>query len=279
MACTHCHVEAGPLRHESMSKEHVDRVLDILRQHRIPVLDITGGAPELSPHFRHLVEQARPLVSRLMVRTNLTIFFEDGMEDVPEFCAAHGVELIASLPCYLPENVDRVRGTGTFDKSIQALRRLNSLGYGKDGSGLFLNLMFNPQGIDLPPDEASLEQAFRVELGSRFGISFNRLYAMTNAPLGRFRKQLKQARALDEYQEKLTASLNQATLHSVMCRHGVSVAPDGRLYDCDYNQMLKLPIVAAYPQTITTFDPVALSTREISVGDHCFACTAAQGST
>jgi radical SAM/Cys-rich protein len=279
MTCTHCHVEAGPQRPESMSLDHVNAVLDVLRHYQIPALDITGGAPELNPHFRYLVEQAEPLVSRLIVRTNLTIFFERGMEEIPRFCAAHGVELVASLPCYMPENVDRVRGAGTFDKSIQALQGLNSLGYGKAGSGLTLSLMFNPQGIDLPPDEASLEQAFREELGSQFGIAFNRLYAITNSPLGRLKKQLRKTHDLEEYQDKLTASLNAATLGSVMCRHGVSVAPDGRLYDCDFNQMLKLPIVAGYPQTITDFDPATLSTREIVVGNHCFACTAAQGST
>ena len=279
MTCAHCHVEAAPQRPESMSRDHVNAVLDALRHHRIPVLDITGGAPELNPHFRYLVEQAQPLVSRLIVRTNLTIFFEKGMEEIPRFCAAHGVELIASLPCYMPENVDRVRGAGTFDKSIQALQGLNSLGYGKDGSGLTLNLMFNPQGVDLPPDEASLEQAFRVELGSQFGIAFNRLYAMTNVPLGRFRRQLIKTHRLKEYQTRLSSAINAATLGSVMCRHGVSVAPDGRLYDCDFNQMLKLPIVPGCPQTITDFNPAALSTREIAVGDHCFACTASQGST
>jgi radical SAM/Cys-rich protein len=279
MTCAHCHVEAGPQRHESMGRDHVNAVLDTLRRYEIPVLDITGGAPELNPHFGYLVEQAQSLVSRLIVRTNLTIFFEEGMEDVPRFCAAHGVELIASLPCYLPENVDRVRGAGAFDKSIRALQGLNRLGYGKDGSGLTLNLMFNPQGIDLPPDETSLEQAFRVELGSQFGISFNRLYAITNTPLGRFRTQLSTSHTLREYQVKLAGAINAATLGSVMCRHGVSVAPDGRLYDCDFNQMLRLPILTGYPQLISDFDPSILGTREIAVGDHCFACTAAQGST
>lgn len=279
MACTHCHVNAGPRRLESMSRDHVTAVLDVLRQHRIPVLDITGGAPELNPHFRYLVEQAQSLVSRLIVRTNLTIFFEDGMEDMPEFCAAHRVELIASLPCYLPENVDRVRGTGTFDKSIQALQGLNRLGYGRDGTGLILNLMFNPQGVDLPPDEASLEHAFKVELSSRFDISFNRLYAMTNVPLGRLREHLTRTNQLEQYQAKLTDAMNTATFTSLMCRHGVSVGPDGRLYDCDFNQMLRLPIVAGYPQTLRDFDRAALSARPIAVDNHCFACTAAQGST
>ncbi len=279
MACSHCHVSAGPGRSEMMDGNVVKAVLRVLKDNPIETLDITGGAPELNPHFRALVAGARDAGRRVISRTNLTIFFEPGMEDLPEFYSEQGVELIASLPCYLEENIDAVRGRGSFLKSIAALRRLNSLGYGNGSAGLPLSLVYNPRGAFLPPLQAALEADYRKELKDRFDISFTRLYAFTNMPVGRYRNALVREGDLGRYMDMLASAFNPATLDNVMCRHLVSVGWDGSLYDCDFNQALGLTVAPGVPRRIDEFDVAALSHRRIVADDHCYGCTAGQGST
>ncbi len=279
MACSHCHVSAGPARSEMMEVNIVKAVVRVLIDNPIGTLDITGGAPELNPHFRMLVAEARKAGRRVIARTNLTIFFEPGLEDLPEFYREHGVELIASLPCYLEENIDAVRGSGAFMKSIAALRRLNSLGFGNSHGGQPLSLVYNPRGAFLPPAQYALEADYRKELKDRFDISFTRLYAFTNMPLGRFRQALMRRGDLEQYTDMLAAAFNPATLDNVMCRHLISVGRDGSLYDCDFNQALGLTVASDVPHHIDVFDFAALSRRNIAVDDHCFGCTAGQGST
>jgi radical SAM/Cys-rich protein len=279
MVCKHCHVEAGPKRPETMNHETIDAVLSVIKRERVPILDITGGAPELNPGFRYLAEKARALSCHVISRTNLTIFYEPGMEDLPEFYASQQVELIASFPSCVREQVDRIRGTGTFEKSVRALRKLNSLGYGLNGSGLTLNIISNPQDASLPPPEQSLEKEMRRELLDRYDVSFTRLYALANMPVGRFKKYLQRHRSFDRYQQELMGSFNSRTLEGIMCRHLINVGPDGRLYDCDFNQMVGLTLLPGYPQHIAEFDCDLLSRRAIAVDDHCFACTAGSGST
>lgn len=279
MACKHCHVGAGPQRTEAMDRETAGKVIGVLGGQDIRTLDITGGAPELNPHFRSLVTEARRLGCHVIVRSNLSVFFEAGMEDLPGFFRGMGVEVIASLPYYMEANVDRVRGAGAFQKSIKALQELTRLGYGSDPTGLRLNLVYNPQGAYLSPPQETLEEQYRNELSQKFGISFNRLYAFTNMPLGRFRNFLVRTDHLERYMERLVAAFNPEVLSGVMCRHLVNVSWDGTLYDCDFNQALGLPITEEDHRTIGEFDASRLSKREIAVGDHCFACTAGQGST
>jgi radical SAM/Cys-rich protein len=280
LQCGHCHVSAGPLRRESMDGGTVKALLRLLRVYPIPALDITGGAPELHPHFRMLVREARKAGKRVIVRTNLAVLFEPGNEDLPEFFRDHQVELIASLPCYLEGNVDRARGRGTYGKSIEALRLLNSMGYGKDEEpALLLSLVYNPGGPFLPPPQAALEADYLRELRSRFGISFNRLYAFTNMPVGRFRAALLQRGELGSYQALLASSFNPAAVERVMCTSMLSVGWDGTLCDCDFNQAMAMPVIPEGHRHITSFDHAVLSNREISLGDHCYGCTAGQGSS
>jgi len=279
MSCKHCHVEAGPRRPETMNRETIDAVLSVIKREQVSTLDITGGAPELNPDFRYLAEKARALSCHVIARTNLTIFYEPGMEDLPEFYASQGVEIIASFPSCVQEHVDTIRGTGTFEKSVGALRKLNSLGYGLYGNGLTLNLISNPQDASLPPSEESLEEEMRRELLDRYEVSFTRLYTLANMPVGRFKKHLVRHRSFDRYHEELTGAFNARTLEGIMCRHLVNVGPDGKLYDCDFNQMVGLTLLPGYPQHIAEFDRGLLSQREIAVDDHCFACTAGSGST
>jgi radical SAM/Cys-rich protein len=279
MACKHCHVQAGPSREEMMDLDTIRSVLGILKHSDVVTLDITGGEPELNPHMRYLVHEATATGCRVIVRTNLTIFFERGMEDLPEFYRANEVELIASLPCYLQENVDGIRGADVFDKSIRALRKLNSLGFGTGTEDLKLNLVYNPNGAFLPPDQAKLEEDYHRELNRRFGVSFNKLYAFANIPLGRFRRFLVEKGQLNRYAEVLRDAFNPATLAGIMCRHLISVGWDGSLYDCDFNQMSGLRLQVKYPQTVDDFDFRLLAEREIAFADHCYACTAGQGST
>ncbi len=279
MACKHCHVAAGPGRSEMMDRRNVDEVIRVLRGNPIEALDITGGAPELNPHFRGLVEAARQMGKRVIARTNLTIMYEEGMGDLPEFYRAHGVELIASLPCYLEANITAVRGNGAFRKSIDALRRLNELGFGSESGGQPLSLVYNPGGPFLPPAQAALEADYRRELKSRYGVSFTRLYVFTNMPIGRFRDALIAKNEFAGYGVLLESNFNPDTLDKIMCRGLVSVGWDGALYDCDFNQILNLPVATAGSRHISAFDHAALSRREIAVGDHCFGCTAGQGST
>jgi radical SAM/Cys-rich protein len=279
MACKHCHVSGGPGRAEVMDGKTVKRVLNVLLNNDLKTLDITGGAPELNPSFRMLVTEARNAGRLVIVRTNLTVFFVEGMTDLPEFYRDHQVELVASLPYYLEDSVDRVRGSGTFKKSIQALLRLNSLGYGKDSAGLPLSLVYNPQGVYLAPDQQSLESEYKRELLTQFGIYFTRLYTFTNMPIGRFKEFLFRNASLGKYMDKLAAAFNPLTLDGVMCRHLVNVGWDGRLYDCDFNQVLGLELSSDVPRHISNYDHNALSKRRIMVDDHCYGCTAGQGST
>ena len=278
LSCKHCHVGGSPSRTEMMDRETMDAVLAALAASGIGTLDITGGAPELHPHFRRFVGQASGAGKRVIARTNLAVFFEAGMDDLPEFYRDQGVELVASLPYYREESVNRVRGDGIFQKCITALRRLNSLGYGSSEDRV-LNLVYNPPGAFLAPDQTALEQDYRKELDSQFGISFTQLFAFTNMPIGRFRDFLVRTRNLDAYMEKLACAFNPATLDNIMCRHLVSVGWDGKLYDCDFNQILGFTVSPDAPAHIRDFDRAVLARRAISVDDHCFACTAGQGST
>lgn len=279
MACKHCHLQAGPERTEMMDGGTVGAVIGALGGSDVPALDITGGAPELNPHFRRLVRQGAGLGRRVMVRSNLTVFFEPGMEDLPEFYAEHDVEVIASLPYYNETSVDRVRGSGAFSKSIAALRRLNSLGYGGDSAGRLLNLVYNPPGAFLPPGQSGLEEQYRSQLLNSSGVSFNRLFTFTNMPIGRFRDFLLRSGNYEKYLQKLSGAFNPHTLDGLMCRRLVSVAWDGALYDCDFNQALGVHVNEGVPGHITEFDCHALSGRSIAIGEHCFGCTAGQGST
>ena len=279
MACRHCHVSAGPGRTESMDNATVEAVLRVVRENPIETLDITGGAPELNPRFRRLVAEARKAGKRVIARTNLTVFFEPGMEDFPDFYREHDVELIASLPCYLEDNVSAIRGSGAYQKSITALRRLNGLGFGVEQDGRPLSLVYNPGGAFLPPLQTALEADYRRELKARHGISFSRLYVFTNMPIGRFREALVKSGSFEQYGDMLASAFNPATLDNIMCRNLVSVGWDGSLYDCDFNQVLGISVEAGAPRHISAFDYSSLSTRTIAVGDHCFGCTAGQGST
>jgi radical SAM/Cys-rich protein len=279
LSCKHCHVEAGPWREELMSREHIDAVLEVLRKTDIATLDITGGAPELNPSFRLLVGEARALGKHVMVRSNLVIFFDEGMEDLPEFYAMNGVELVVSLPYYMEDSVDRVRGSGTFKKSIEAIRRLNRLGYG-DGSGeRVLNLVYNPQGAFLPPEQSSLEREYKRELGERYGITFDRLFTLANMPIGRFREFLARTGQLDAYMEKLSCAFNAENLPGLMCRHLIGVGWDGKLYDCDFNLVLGVGLEKGVPAHVSEFDYEALKNRKVYVDEHCLGCAAGQGST
>lgn len=283
-ACHHCHVEAGPSRTEMMSDDVVTRVIAVVAANpEIRVVDITGGAPELHPDFPTMVIALRALGRTVIDRCNLTVFFEPGMDDLPEFLAAHGVEIVASLPCYGPENVDRQRGRGVFDRSIAALRRLNSLGYAESGSGLRLHLVYNPLGPSLPPPQAALEEQYRVALRRDVGVEFDRLFALTNMPIKRFADMLDRTGAHGRYMSLLVNHFNAATVPGLMCRSLVSVGYDGRLYDCDFNQMLELPLGAAHgggTRTIWELDWVTdLRGRRVATGPHCFGCTAGAGSS
>jgi radical SAM/Cys-rich protein len=278
-SCKHCHVEAGPHRTEVMSRETVDGVLKVLNRDSISTVDITGGAPEMNPNFEHLVETASALGKHVMVRSNLTVYLEEGKGHLPEFLKKHLVEIIASLPCYLQKNIDAQRGQGVAEKSIAVMRRLNELGYGEPQSGLVLNLVYNPAGPSLPPFQQSLEADYKRELRQRYGVVFNTLYTITNVPIGRFKSTLSATGALDGYMRTLDDAFNPRVVDSLMCRNLVSVGWDGALYDCDFNQMLSLPVVEDAPRTMTEFELGSLAKRKIATGDHCYACTAGAGSS
>lgn len=276
--CRHCHVDAGPDRREIMGQDTMQACLDVLVQADIPTLDITGGAPEMNPHFRWLVRAARCLSRHVIDRCNLTILLAPGYDDLPEFLGEQRVEVVASLPCYLQENTDAQRGDGVFEKSIIALRRLNTLGYGHPESGLVLTLVYNPIGPSLPPAQAVLEVAYRRELKNRYGVVFNRLYTITNMPISRFLDDLLQNSRYEQYMQKLIEAYNPATVAGLMCRWTLSVGWDGRLYDCDFNQMLELGLQPGLPQHIREFDSERLRQRRIVTGQHCYGCTAGAGS-
>ncbi len=278
--CRHCHVDAGPSRTEIMTRETMDDVLAVLRRHpEITTVDLTGGAPEMNPHFEYLVSACRALGRTVMDRCNLTVFFVKDKTHLPAFLAEHRVAIIASLPCYLEENVDRQRGKGVFGRSLAAIRQLNALGYGTEGGDLELNLVYNPVGPHLPPNQTELEATYRDELLSRFGIRFNRLYSITNMPINRFLEDLREQGRHEQYLNLLIEHFNPHSVEHVMCRTLLSVGWDGRLYDCDFNQMLDLPVARMLPQTIAAFDAGTLPTRPIVVGQHCYGCTAGAGSS
>lgn len=284
MACHHCHVEAGPRRTERMPREVAERVVELLAANpRVELLDLTGGAPELNESFRFLVTEARRLGRRVVDRCNLTILFEPGMEDLAGFLAANEVHVVASLPCYQAGNVDAQRGRGAFDRSILALRKLNALGYGRPGSALRLDLVYNPTGASLPPAQARLEARYREELGRLFAIEFHRLLTITNMPIKRFAWLLERTGELDRYMSLLVNHFNPVTVPELMCRSLLSVGWDGRLFDCDFNQMLELELgaaAAAGPRTVwdvTSLD--GLTGRRVATGSQCFGCTAGAGSS
>ena len=277
--CRHCHVDAGPTRTEIMARETAEIVVDVLRRYDIGTVDITGGAPELNPHFEYLVREARALGRRVIDRCNLTVFFVEGKQHLPAFLRDHQVEVTASLPCYTQENVDKQRGKGVFTKSIEALRLLNDAGYGQADSGLLLNLVYNPLGPSLPGPQASLEEAYRQRLREDHGIVFNRLYTLANMPISRFLTDLTRSGAYENYMLMLEEKFNPETLDGLMCRSLVSVGWDGTLYDCDFNQMLDLRVNHGLPHHIRDFDAYLLSRREIRTGQHCYGCTAGSGSS
>lgn len=273
--CRHCHVDAGPDRQEVMPREVLEACFRLLEQSDIATLDITGGAPELHPHFRDMVERARALGRHVIDRCNLTITQLPNYADLPEFLATHRVEVIASLPAYASSRTDAQRGAGVFEQSILALRRFNTLGYGKPGTGLILNLVTNPVGAFLPSHQASLEREWKRELKRRYEVEFTRLYTLTNMPMGRFLEFLIASGNLEGYMTRLVNAFNPATVQGLMCRSTLSVGWDGRLYNCDFNQMLEM----ALPKTIFEVSPPELDHRLLRLGQHCFGCTAGAGST
>jgi radical SAM/Cys-rich protein len=282
-ACHHCHVDAGPARTEKMDLRVAQRVIDLLgNSPSIEIVDITGGAPELNQHFRLLVESARQMGREVIVRCNLTVILQPGMDWLPAFYRANQVRLVCSLPCYTAENVDQQRGGGVFAKSIAALRLLNRLGYGMPDGGLTLDLVYNPVGAFLPPAQAELEARYHQELRDGFGVEFNHLLTITNMPIKRFADQLQKLGSASDYMGLLVNHFNPATVSIVMCRDLVSVGYEGTLYDCDFNQMLSMPIVNARAQPLTIFDLDDLGELNgagIATGTHCFGCTAGAGSS
>jgi radical SAM/Cys-rich protein len=281
--CVHCHVNAGPNRTEQMSSETIDLVLAVIDARHVSTIDLTGGAPELNPHFRRLVVAARERGVEVIDRCNLTILEEPGHEDLADFLAAQRVQIVASLPCYSMDNVDRQRGRGVFDKSIRALRRLNSLGYGRTGSDLTLNLVYNPQGPSLPPPQGALEADYKRTLGENFGIEFNQLYTLANMPIARFGSTLISKGQFPAYMALLRAAHRDENLASVMCRSLISVDWQGHLYDCDFNQMLGLSMRAGGRRDARLHLSDLLASdytdNPIATADHCYACTAGQGSS
>ncbi|NRA23029.1 MAG: arsenosugar biosynthesis radical SAM protein ArsS [Oleispira sp.] len=297
LSCTHCHVNAGPKRIEQMDKANIERVLEVLRQHKVQTLDLTGGAPEMMPHFRYLVKAARELGVKVIDRCNLTILNEPGQEDLAQFLADHQVEVVASLPCYSENNVDAQRGKGVFESSIEGLQKLNALGYGKAGDGvdepwLPLNLVYNPGGAFLPPGQVELEAAYKKQLSSEHGIQFNHLFTITNMPISRFGAVLLAKGEFYQYMNLLKDSYSPANLAGVMCLNTVSIDWQGNLYDCDFNQMLALPlsdhdVVIAKDANLQDANGYHLNDLlrsdlkglPIKVADHCYGCTAGQGSS
>jgi radical SAM/Cys-rich protein len=283
LVCVHCHVNAGPKRKEIMTRATIDRVIDWLAKTDIPIVDLTGGAPEMIPDFRYFIERIKALqpARHVIDRCNLTILLEPGYEDLSEFLAGHKVEIIASMPCYSPENVDAQRGEGVFDGSIKVLQLLNSSGYGIDGD-LPLHLVYNPVGPFLPPPQAELEADYKRELFSHFGVVFNKLYTITNLAIGRFAAYLRHNNKLEEYMELLINAFNPATIDGLMCRNTISVGWRGEVYDCDFNQQLGMQWSGNGGSArlfLWDVDPGKIDNRPIMTGNHCFGCTAAAGSS
>jgi radical SAM/Cys-rich protein len=280
-SCVHCHVNAGPSRTEAMDRATVDLVVEVLQRRQIPTLDITGGAPELHPQFRRLVRSARRLGVRVMDRCNLTVLEQPGQENLPQFLASERVEIVASLPCYLEDNVDHQRGRGVFEGSIRALRTLNALGYGGPETGLILNLVYNPQGPSLPPGQVELERDYKRELSERYGIVFNQLFTLANMPIQRFGAILLAQGQFDAYLALLRDAHMDRNLEGVMCRNLISVDYRGFVYDCDFNQMLDLPLTRAEGRRVHLSELMDedIVDNSINVAGHCFGCTAGQGSS
>lgn len=279
--CKHCHVDAGPDRKEIMTKDTMLQCLQtLINNPQIKIVDLTGGAPELNPGFRWFVEEIKKLNRHIIVRCNLTIILANKrFNDLPDFFRHHGVEVVSSLPSYTAARTDRQRGDGVFDDSIKALQMLNAVGYGKESSGLLLNLVYNPAGAFLPPSQTMLEKEFKDELMKHFGISFNHLFAITNMPISRYLDYLLQSGNYEKYMEKLTAAFNPAAAKSVMCRNTISIGWDGFLYDCDFNQMLDMKVDCKNNVHLSRFNLDALNHREIVVNQHCYGCTAGSGSS
>ncbi len=283
LTCLHCHVNAGPKRREIITGETVDKIVGWFEKTDIPVLDLTGGTPEMAPDFRWLVESVRGFDQprRVMDRLNATIINEPGYEWVAEFLAEHKIEIIASMPCYAPENVNEQRGDGVFDSSIVAFQKLNALGYGNDPE-LLLHFVYNPNGAFLPPDQAELEADYKREMKEHFGIVFNSLYCIANMPIARFASYLKRNDALADYMVTLKEAFNPATVDGLMCRNTISVSWEGEVYDCDFNQMLNLPVETCSengPLMLWDIDPESFAEVPIRTGNHCFGCTAGSGSS
>ena len=278
--CVHCHVDAGPDRkRENMDRETLEKCLEIIKSHNIPTVDITGGAPEMNPHFRWFVEECRSAGAKVMDRCNLTIIKANPKyADLPQFFAQNKVHIVSSLPYFTKLRTDNQRGDGVFEDSIAALHELNAVGYGKEGSELQLDLVFNPSGAFLPGDQASLEAEFKRQLKRRYDIDFNNLYAITNLPIARFLDYLLESGNYESYMTELVEAFNPATVDGLMCRNTLSVSWDGYIYDCDFNQMLDLK-VSSSAQHINDFDMDALSSRHIVMNQHCYGCTAGAGSS
>ncbi len=280
LSCVHCHVNAGPTRSELMDKQTIDQVFAFANKSGVKTLDITGGAPEMSPYFRYLVEKAQQQEIDIIDRCNLAILEESGYEDLAEFLAKYKVKVVASLPCYLEENVDKQRGNGVFQKSLSALKRLNALGYGRQGGDLILDLVFNPQGLDLPPDQQVLERRYQAYLQQHYGIVFNHLYTITNMPIKRFGSSLVSKGLFDDYMQLLLDSYNENTLDQVMCRRTISIDWQGYVYDCDFNQMLDLPLADSVNHVhINDIMNSQLIGENIAIRQHCYGCTAGSGSS
>jgi len=278
-SCKHCHLAAGPARPEMMAEDTIEEVLGVVVRWSIPAVDLTGGAPEIHPHFEYLVSRLHALGVHILSRCNLTVLLEPGKGHLPQFFRDHRVELICSLPYFQEEMVDRLRGPGVFKRSLEAMRRLNRLGYGQKGSDLKLHLMYNPAGAYFPPEQEALQALFQRELEERHQIYFHHLYTLLNMPIGRFKDYLQKSRNYERYMGKLAASFNPATVPDLMCRYLLSLSWDGRLYDCDFNQALDLPLMEGLPQTLRDFDLPTLAARQIHLGDHCYGCTAGAGSS
>src|SRR6266513_2511323 len=278
LTCVHCHVNAGPKRKEIMTRETIDRIIDWLGKSEIPTVDLTGGAPEMIPDFRYFIERVTALTQprHVIDRCNLTILLDPGYQDLPEFLARHKVEIIASMPCYTPDNVNAQRGEGVFDGSIKALQILNSLGYGSD---LPLHLVYNPVGAFLPPPQAELEADYKRELREHFGIVFNKLYTIANLPIARFASYLQHNNKLEEYMQLLIENFNPATSEGLMCHNTISVGWRGEVYDCDFNQQLGMQWQNGRLLFLWDVDPEKVEDREIMTGNHCFGCTAGAGSS
>lgn len=277
--CGHCHVDAGPDRKEIMTRETMAHCLAALEKTAAPIVDLTGGTPEMNPDFRWLVDRVVEMGRHVIDRSNLTILVTQGYEDMPEFLASRRVEVTASLPYYLESQTDAQRGEHVFERSIRALQRLNALGYGQPETGLTLNLVFNPVGAYLPPKQASIEADYKRELQRRYGIVFNSLFTITNMPISRFLDFLIERGTYDSYMRKLSDAFNADAANSVMCRTTLSIGWEGTLYDCDFNQMLEMPIGNGGPTHIRDFDVAMLANRQIGVGNHCYGCTAGSGSS